>query len=258
MGRQNPLPECDPQRRVCYDVVLTLRCPVRTQRTDGGTLLPHDSGSLCWGWLRAQLAVRVHDPFWDRYDAVLLSGSTRSARGLERARLDLVAAIVYSGTWPRADAETPVKLLRAFFGPRWVSRDIIDLDDCMIEEATEFLHRMALEMRMRGPAPAQSTPADRGRRGPVDLRAEGATQSADRRPDRSNSGEPGASAEQAHPMRSRPPHSRRCRPATALLGSFGRAPLRQARSISIERCGRTAKCIVRAGAWRAFTAPAER
>ena len=78
-------------------------------------------------------------------------GSTEALRALERARLELVSAIVYSGAWPLADAQTPIKLLRAFFGPRWVSRDVIDMDDCMIEEGADFLHRLALEMRMRGP-----------------------------------------------------------------------------------------------------------
>lgn len=84
--------------------------------------------------------------------------SSEALAHLELARQDLVSAIVYSGVWPRADAQTPIKLLRAFFGPRWVSRDVIDLDDCMIEEATEFLHRMALEMRMRGPAQVPAQP----------------------------------------------------------------------------------------------------
>ena len=83
--------------------------------------------------------------------------STENLRALERARVDLVSAIVYSGVWPRANSQTPIKLLRAFFGPRWVSREIIDMDDCMIEEATEFLHRMALEMRMEGRAPVAPT-----------------------------------------------------------------------------------------------------
>lgn len=80
--------------------------------------------------------------------------STAPRRALDLARADLIATMVSSGIWPGANVETPIKLLRALFGPRWASRDIIDMDDVMIAEGTDFLHRVTLEMRIDGSAPA--------------------------------------------------------------------------------------------------------
>jgi hypothetical protein len=81
---------------------------------------------------------------------------------LEAARKDLISAMVYAG--PYGDTQSPMRLVRAYFGDRWISQEVNDLSEDMVVEATEFLHRVAMELRSRGPArPANDDEYDQAR-----------------------------------------------------------------------------------------------
>jgi hypothetical protein len=81
---------------------------------------------------------------------LLFHGGRPRYQRLEHARIAVMEAL-YGLGWRRVDPLTPARLMRAYFGERWASLKMIDLDDAMTEEAASFLERFAIEVRMVTP-----------------------------------------------------------------------------------------------------------
>lgn len=82
----------------------------------------------------------------------LLPGVTAAHVALGEARHRILDAATKVGH-KRVDRETPLRLLRAYWVPRW-SGNLAELTPEMIDDSVAFLERVAVEMYARlGPPP---------------------------------------------------------------------------------------------------------
>jgi hypothetical protein len=81
---------------------------------------------------------------------LMFHGGRPRYQRLEHARIAVMEAL-YGVGWKRIDPLAPARLLKVYFGERWPSLEMVDLDEEMMEEGASFLERFAIEVRALTP-----------------------------------------------------------------------------------------------------------